>query len=101
MSLLRRIAILSLEESGALRVGQSAWVFGSCRWSLSPSDVDVLLVYHDVDDAAFADAIAFREHVTTRVLAGLGLRADVVLLTCSEEAQIDFALNENAVQVWP
>ncbi len=91
----------ALRESEALRISRGVWIFGSCTWSSSPSDVDILLVYQVKEDADYAIATAFRTHVAAAILADLQLQSDVVLLSRSEEDEIGFALSEAAVQVWP
>jgi predicted nucleotidyltransferase len=72
------------------------YLFGSSvRGKHLPGDLDVLLVYPDGDLS--------RGHHLAELLRALVLdqQLDVVALSRSEELELDFVRNEQAVRVWP
>lgn len=73
------------------------WLFGSCLWSSSPRDVDLLLV---TDDPRAAVEVS-KVELSSRIRERLGLSCDYVTLSRAEETSVRFASSEAAVWVWP
>jgi predicted nucleotidyltransferase len=98
--MLKQMIKESLSISGVVNIARSVYVFGSFLNSKTPQDLDVLLVYEAHNTQSCKLAIAFRETLTSIVESKLDISADVILLSISEEEEMQFVVQESACMVW-
>jgi predicted nucleotidyltransferase len=90
--MLKRIVKETLLDSGVVELIDGVYLFGSSLSSVTPKDIDILIVYNDLGKNRIRLIIKFKSLVSMRIKDEVNKNVDIVLLNLEEYAETGYKL---------